>query len=107
MCCNNEASDSARFITTVGTGADHRVSMCACHTGCAFYLVIVAAPVEIVSWRKVAQAVKEKKMTHSNIKFKKNGPTLKSSQKSDHFPFFSSIRYIDIILVENEKWSDF
>ena len=34
--------------------------MYARHTGCTFYLVIVAAPVKIVSSRKVAQAVEKK-----------------------------------------------
>ena len=27
VCCNNEASDSARTITTAGTGADRRICM--------------------------------------------------------------------------------
>ena len=43
--------------------------MCFRHRGFTFSVVIVAAPVKIVSSRKVAQVV-EKKMAHTNIKFR-------------------------------------
>ena len=64
VCCNNKASDSERTNHHDRRNGRRSPGICARHTGCTFYFVIVAAPVKIVSSRKVAHAVEKKNDPH-------------------------------------------